>query len=409
MISVQNHLQPLSGNKYFILILMGLFLAACSPKVQPLKKATPAEEKKEEEKKPSRKFTEANISLLVPFKLNDFRYRPLNRVEIEKHAMAIDFYQGFKMGIDSAATSGMNFKINVYDTRDDNSQLAGLIKSNKLLESQLVVGPVFPEGLKFLADYSIKNNLPMVSPLAATQPSEIANPNLISIVNNISLHAVKIGNYISKKYNPEQTVVVLITTGKEADEVLGSPLREYFRTQKTNKFQFQEYASVFTMETKAVKTKRYVVMVSSSDRNFSAATIDKLIKMKRAGYAIDLFGHPDWVKLNFTIEKLQALNTVISSSYQVNYKSTEVINFIKKYRKAYNFEPGEYAFKGFDIGFYFGKQLAQYGENYLKHLTKDKYKGLHNSFIFFQDDKNGYINSSLMLLRYKDYALNIIE
>jgi len=408
MILVQNHRLRLSGSKYFLLILLGLYLSSCSKKVRPNKNKVTAEVKKEEEK-PARKFTQASISLLVPFKLNEFKPKTESKADIERYAMAIDFYQGFKMGIDSAAAAGLNFKVNVYDTRDDNDQLNRLFNTGSLLENNLIIGPVFPDGLKAMAAYSIAHQLPVVSPLAATQPSEFGNPNLISIVNNIDLHAKKMGNFIVRKYDPANTVVILINTRKNGDETLGEPLREYFVSQKASKFKFEEYASVFTMETKAVKTKKYVVMLSSSDRKFVAASIDKLVKMKKAGFNIDLFGHPDWVKQNYTTEKLQLLNTVISSSYKVNYKSPVVIDFVKKYRKAFSFEPSEYSFKGFDIGYFFGKQLSEHGENYLKYLTRERYKGLHNSFNFIHDPQYGYINTSLMLLKYKDYDLNIIE
>eukprot|EP01133_Synstelium_polycarpum_P003026 gene3026-3474_t len=310
--------------------------------------------------------------------------------------MAIDFYQGFKMGIDSAASAGLNFKLQVFDTRDDNTRIENLIRNNSLLQSNLIVGPVFPDGQKYIAAYAAKNDLTIVSPLAASQPSEFGNPNLVSIVNNIDLHAGKIGNYISRRYNPENTVVVLISTKKEADEILGAPLRTYFQSEKGKKFKFEEYASAFSLETKASKAKKYAILLSSSDRPFVAATIDKLLKMQKAGFNIDLFGHPDWVKQNYTTEKLQALNTIVTSSYKVNYKSPAVIDFIRKYRTAYNFEPSEYAFKGFDIGYFFGHLLGEHGESYRKYLTKEKYKGLHNSFSFIYDDQNGYINTSLM-------------
>jgi len=409
MISVQNRLLPLSGNKLIISIFIGLCLAACSPKVQTAKKEAPPEDMKEKEvKKPSKKFTEATISLLIPFNLDDFKTKALNKAEVEKHALAIDFYQGFKLGIDSAAASGLNFKLNVYDTEDNNSRLASLIQNNKLKGSDLLVGPVFPDGLKYIKNYSLQNKLPVVSPLAASQPSEFANPNLISIVNNIDLHAAKIGDYILKKYAPEKTVVVLISTKSPSDELLGLPLRNYF-LNKGNKLPFQEYASVFTMETKLTKDKKYVVLLSSSSQTFVAASIDKLAKMKNAGFNIDLFGHPDWMKQTYNTEKLQALNTIITSSYRVDYNSPAVVDFIKKYRKAFDFEPGEYAYKGFDIGFYFGKQLSKYGVNYFENLSKEKYKGLHNNFVFKQDDQNGFINTSLMLLQYKGFQLNIIE
>jgi len=160
------------------------------------------------------------------------------------------------------------------------------------------------------------------------------------------------------------------------------------------------------------KGKHYAVVITSADRAFVLPTIDKLYKLKNlasGGYVINLFGHPNWVKQNYPTDKIQALNTIISSSYKIDYKNTAVVSFIKKYRYRYGFEPGEYAFKGFDVGYYFGKLLSNHGEDYREYLTKDKYKGLHNTFSFIYDEKLGYINTSLMLLKYKNFALEIVD
>ncbi|WP_316815979.1 ABC transporter substrate-binding protein [Pedobacter nyackensis] len=408
MILAQNHQQQLSGNKYWIIVLSALLLSACSPKTRPVAKKPEPIKEVEKIEKPAEKFKQANISLLAPFRLNEIKLKAATKADVEKAAMAIDFYQGFKLGVDSAALLGQNFKLKVYDTQDNNSQLSSLIDNGGLVGSNLIVGPVFPDGLKYMTNYSISRNIPIVNPLAATQPSEFANPNLISIVNNIDLHAEKIGNYISKNYNPATTVIVLINPKGANDEVFAKPLRTYFANTK-KPFTFQEYASVFTLETRIVKGKQYVIMVSSSDKKFVIPTLDKLMKLKKTGLNTSLFGHPDWIKQNYNTDQLQALNTIISSSYKVDYTRAEVNKFIKKYRLLFNFEPGEYAFKGFDIGYYFGRLFSIYGEDYLKHLTKENYKGLHNSFHFIHDHELGYINTSLMLLRYKNFALNIVE
>ncbi|WEK20143.1 MAG: ABC transporter substrate-binding protein [Candidatus Pedobacter colombiensis] len=408
MILVQNHLQRLSGNKYWVILLSVLFLSACSPKIRTENKKPEPLKNVEKIEKPALKAKQATVSLLVPFRLNEIKLKTATKADVEKAAMAIDFYQGFKLGIDSAAASGHNFKLKVYDTQDNNAQIANLIANGSLFGSNLIVGPVYPEGLKYITNYSISREISVVNPLAASQPAEFANPNLISIVNNIDLHAEKIGNYISKNYNPATTIVVLINPKTASDEIFAKPLRAYFASSK-KPFAFQEYASAFTMETKIVKGKQYVVIVSSPDKKFVVPTLDKLMKIKKTGLNISLFGHPEWIRQNYNTETLQALNTIVSSSYKVDYTRPEVNTFIKKYRAEFNFEPGEYAFKGFDIGFYFGRLLSTYGEDYIKNITKENYKGLQNSFHFVHDSASGYINTSLMLLRYKNYALNIIE
>jgi len=400
-------------NGYWILLLFTLVLGACSPKIRTPKPPTskPVEkEKPEEKKKPVKKFTQASISLLAPFRLDEINLKTATKADVEKYAMPIDFYQGFKLGIDSAAASGLNFKLNVFDTQDDNAHISMLYKNERFKQSNLIVGPVFPDGQKFIASYSKENNIPVVSPLAASSPLEFNNPNLISIVNNIDLHGKKIASYITRNFNPANTIVVLINPRKSEDEQFAAPLRTYL--QSNPKFIVQEYASAYTFETKMIKGKQYAVIVTSADRAFVLPTVEKLYKLKNlptGGYNINLFGHPNWVKQNYPTEKVQALNTIVSSSYKIDYKSTAVTSFIKKYRRQYGFEPGEYAFKGFDIGVYFGKLLDQYGENYLEYITKEKYKGLHNNFSFIHDEKLGFINTSLMLLKYKNFALNIIE
>ncbi|MGO4877706.1 ABC transporter substrate-binding protein [Pedobacter psychrotolerans] len=397
---------------YWFLMLLAMIFVACSPKVRTTKKDTakPKEKEKQEEKKPAKKFTQANVSLLVPFKLDELNLKTATKADIEKFAMPIDFYQGFKLGLDSAAASGLNFKLNVFDTQDDNAHISVLYKNERFKQSNLIIGPVFPDGLKHISAYSKENDATIVSPLAATNPAEFNNPNLVSIVNNIELHGQRIATYIVKNFNPSNTIVVIINPKKTDDEAFVAPVRDYLKTN--GKFVVQEYASVFTFETKMQKGKHYAVVVTSSDRAFVQPTIDKLYKLKNlasGGYVINLFGHPNWVKQNYPTDKIQALNTIISSSYKIDYKNTAVIGFIKKYRYRYGFEPGEYAFKGFDVGYYFGKLLSNHGEDYREYLTKDKYKGLHNTFSFIHDEKLGYINTSLMLLKYKNFALEIVD
>jgi ABC-type branched-subunit amino acid transport system substrate-binding protein len=399
-----------SSKFFFFLIVIGI-ISACSPRV--VNTAPPTKEKPLESKveKPVKRFTEANISLLIPFKLDQFNPATATKAQVDRAAMAIDFYQGVLMGMDSAASYGLNYKINVFDTKDENSQLATLFKKESLRTSNLIIGPVFPEGVKYATNFAMANNLVMVSPLAASKPSEFNNPRLISVVNNIDQHGEKIADYIAKRYIAKETIIVLINPRKTADEQFAAPIRMRLKL-KHPQFIVQEFTSAYAFETRMIKEKQYVVIICSSQLSFVAPSIDKLYKLKNlktGGYAIDLIGHPNWAKQNYNVDQLQELKTIISSSYTIDYKNQAVINFIKKYRSRYNFEPSEYSFKGFDIGFYFARLIARHGPDYLDYLTKDKYTGLHNSFDFEFDPKYGYFNAELMLLQYKNLTLTIVN
>lgn len=409
MILAQNHRQLSSGNRLYVLAV-ALLLAACSPKIVQ-KTQTPAQQTTTTKKteKPAKQFTEAGISVFIPFRLQEINLANPTKSSVAKADMAVDFYQGLIMGIDSAAKHGLNFKVNVYDTQDDNNKLGGLLGKADVKNSNLLIGPVFPNGLKYIAAFSKANKIPVVSPLAASKPADFNNPNLISIVNDIDRHAEKIASYIGTHYGVSGSIVAVINGKTSAEQQLAVPLKAKLAKEFPG-LKVQEFTSAYALETHLVKGKRYAVVVCSADSKFVNPTLQKLYRLKTLiNYDINVFGHPTWLKQTYATDKLEALNTVISTSYWVDYKSDKVIDFVKAYRQKYTFEPSEYSFKGFDIGYYFASVIAKHGEDYVDYLSKEKYQGLQNGFAFAKDSQYGFYNEDLFLLRYKNLSLIVID
>src|ERR1041385_767041 len=149
MTSVRNHRPLLSGSKW--LLLAGLtVLAACSPKVKPV--SAPVRTNTSEAKKQAEKAAEkpastrvSTISLLLPFTLDDLnsgaQYTPAT---LSRANLSLDYYQGFKLALDSLAARGYNYKLQVYDTKDVPATASNLATTPAIRTSDLVVGPVFP-------------------------------------------------------------------------------------------------------------------------------------------------------------------------------------------------------------------------------------------------------------------------
>lgn len=397
------------------LILLGL-IWSCSPKLnKPSQKksgqetnvnTTPA---KPTPAKPA--FTKARIALLLPFKLNQNDYRTATKAQLDRLDIALDYYQGFLLGIDSVSYGGLNFDINVYDTQDQAAKIKALQERAELKNAHVIVGPIFPEELKLFTGFSAQYQVPVVSPLAASNPAEYANPHLISMVNHLDVHAENIGKYIISHYKPESGVLVIINPKKPEDEVYASALKSYIKEQSPNLL-IQEYTSINAFETRMVRGKQYAVAITSADRPFVAATLDKLqkiAKLKASDFSFQAFGHPTWMKQNYPVQTLQALKTIVSSAYHVDYKSSAVINFVKSYRAKFNFEPSEYAFKGYDLGVFIGKLLHQYGDDFAKHIVNFPYQGIQQHYNFSFDKNMGFYNTDLILLQYKNLSLQIVQ
>jgi ABC-type branched-subunit amino acid transport system substrate-binding protein len=347
------------------------------------------------------------MALVLPFQLDKISTKTIQQKDITRSALALDFYQGFKMALDSVAEKGNDFKLAVLDSRDNTPRAVALSKVAAVKSSDIIIGPVFPDGIKaFSQTPDIKDKL-QVSPLAAAMPSQFNNPKLVTLNNSIDQHAWKLADFIGREYKPDVVNVIIVNPRKEDDESFAAPVRSYLAAANGRRFAFTEVASVAGAETKLSSAKTNVIIIASDNSSLVLNGMGKLYA-RRQKNKIEVYGHPNWAKLkNLDIEKLQGLNTRITSSYYINYKSPEIIRFVAAYKVRYRTEPSEFAFKGFDTGFLFGSLLARYGKDYAKHLNGFKHNGLHNDFQFSYDPAIGYTNKNVMMLRYSGFELMV--
>ncbi len=411
MISVPNHLQQLSGNRLIVTLLFIVFLASCSPKIvttKPQEKPKPVKEQPKIAE--SKKEVSHSIALLLPFQLDNINPKTAALKDITQADLAIDFYQGFKLALDSLSLEGYNFKLQVFDTQDHETRVVNLARANSVRDNDLIVGPIFPSDIKTFGEFSELETKLQISPLAASIASDFNNPNLVTITATIDQHAWKVADYINKNYKVADVNIILVNAKKSEDEKFAIPVRKYLKELSANKLVIVECLNAIDLETCLKSSKKNLLIIPSSDKETLLPIIDRLYKLNQKNYKIEVFGHPNWAKAQFlNSEKMQDLNTHITSSYFVNYKAANVKQFIARYRGNYSLEPSEFSFKGFDNGYYFGKLLAKYGMDYRKHLTDETYTGLHTNFHFSQDNKAGFKNTNVMMMQYRGFELQVIR
>lgn len=413
MTSVRNHRLLLNGNSFLIFALL-LLIAGCTPKVRVLrpggskvepKKETGAE--KETEKESAAKEAEAmdinNIALLLPFQLDKANQHAPSTVDIRRSALALDFYQGFKMGLDALATQGVNFKVNVLDTRDDAAENSRIAKLDEVQNAALVVGPIYPKEIQvFGYNASLAENALQISPLAASMPSEFGLPNLVTLTAPIMAHVEALAGYIVRQYQPGD-VVLFYQTDDAASKQFLAPLKTQIQ-QRNSQIQVAEVYDQASLESRVHLSGKNLLVVGTTNEYLIAPILANLRRLRdELSYDIRLFGHPNWTKLAFDeADGLGGFQTTVTSSYYIDKNSARVQQFDTQYRKDFGIGPTEFAYKGFDAAYYFGGLLAKYGEQYRQHITDEAYNGLHNIFEFEYNPKWGYVNHHIWMMQYRE-------
>lgn len=416
MISVRNHPQPSSGNKWFLFVLTAALLAACSPKVRNVPTAAVKKPDTVKQKivvvKPLPPVVHTSvISLLLPFQLDGLNLSPdADRSNLKKADMAVDYYQGFKMALDSLTALSYNFKLQVFDTKDDNRQLYNLAINQNVRGSDLIVGPVYPENIKYFSSVLTGIKRTIVSPLSPSSPEELANPNLVTVIPPLEYHAWHAADYINRKLKAKK--VFILKSGYSEENKYTLPFKKAIDSLSKKSVELV----VLTVTRGNLKpiiaqlsaTDQNMFLVPSTNQEFLMAVLHSLDTLSKH-YPVTLFGHPNWERFAYLKpELLQRLNTYITSTDRINYKSPATIRFVKNYRKNFHQEPTEYAIKGFDEGMVFGNLIAV-DKKALQTLDSHDFSTLNNTYHFVYKPGAGWINTHADILKYGNYELRKVE
>ncbi len=418
MTSAPNRLQPLNGNRWLLCLAVSVLFAACSPKLRPVvvqpRQTEPANPvvkqpvKKAEPLKPAAPVV-STISLLLPFGTDHLAIgQSYSSVSLREADIAIAYYQGFRLALDSLTAQGYNYKLQVYDTHSDKSQARALGYNQAVRASDLIVGPVFPEDMRAFLGANSSPKQPIVSPLSPAAPSTLHSTEMITMMPPLEYHAWAAAKYIKDKIDPEKVFILRSGFSEENEYVL--PFKKAIDSLGKKHIQVVSitvmHGSLAPIMAQLSPTDKNVFIVPATDQHFLTVTLRALDSL-RANYPVTVFGHPNWV--NFTFLKadlLQRLDTHITSSDHIDYKAPNIMAFIRRYRETYRTDATAFAIKGYDEGLYLGEQLAA---GNVKNLAQAHFNGLHNDFIFQKKTGMGWINTHVDVYKYANFELKKVE
>jgi ABC-type branched-subunit amino acid transport system substrate-binding protein len=420
MTLVPNRLPPLSGNRRLMALFAMLVLGSCAPKVQqwvshpsdaPVvnnKPVTPLPVAPVVKTPPPTPKVSV-ISLLLPFGLDHIGPgQSYTDISLKKARIAADYYRGFDLALDSLTYYGYNYKLQLFDTRDDINQAHNLAYDQKIRQSDLIVGPIFPDGMKAFSSVLTGARKPIVSPLSPEPPSTFSNQNMVTVNPPLEYHAWCAAQYINDHIKPQK--IFILRSGFSDDNDYIIPFVKAIDSLSKGRIKIISvtivHGQLASIIPQLAVNKDNIFIIPSTNEQFLTVTLHSL-DMLTAHYPVVLFGHPSWQHFDFLKPQLlQHLNTHITSADNVDYKSPETVTFIRNYRNAWHAEPSAYAIKGFDEGLYFGRLLST---DNIKHMEKTDFTGLNNSYSFKKKPGLGWINTHVNLLVYSNFELKKAE
>jgi len=427
MISVQNHPQPLSGNKLksifkaFVSILcLGAVLAvsSCSPKTTGgvLKnpnvygttgsgsgKDKPKEEDKETKEKDSEKSGKqvSNIALLLPFQLNMIANENVVEDDVKRSALALDFYQGFQLGVNEETKTPGAYNIKVMDTQDNEMTNFSIAASKEVESASLIVGPVYPKEIRSFAKGNKNTKVLQVNPLAATMPREFNIANLVSLTPPIRIHMLAVAKEVMGKYRDGDVIIVFDARDNDHRQFIQGFDEEITTINPNSKV--IHVSSIAQLGDALPDLGTALVVSGTTERTQLRSLISALNAKVASGSSIRLFGHPLWARIDFKpYDNFYRMEPTITTESHLKAWGSDVQTFQKNYKNTFKIDPSDYAYKGYDAGRYFTNLLNKYGEEYADKVVEEKYKGIFSDYQFVYNAEWGYVNQAVKVRTYRN-------
>lgn len=362
------------------------------------------------------------IAVLLPFRLNrvDFDSVSDTKKSINNDpylSSSLDFYSGVLMAIDSLKSLGISLKVDVYDTKNEVSQVAKIIKENNLEEVDAVIGPLTSKNFDKAASELRKFNTPIVSPIGTRLK---LYDNVFQARPSDDLLKQRIVNFV-KADSLTSNIIIINDTEHKA---ISKQLKQDFPSAKqvlSRKDDDGKDAFFVTREDieKALKPGKNTVFLETKNAGFAAnvtSVLASLIRKKdssKDGKKRDIMLVT--TNINSAFEGDQINNTHLSKlqfhfatgSKPYNESNSVDRQFVKKYIKKYNITPNNKAVKGFDLTMDVVLRLASSPDLYTSVQKAPLTEYIENKFAYKKEHMGGYYNSTVYLVKYDN--LDIVE
>ena len=356
-------------------------------------------------------------------------YKEIKQADNWIYPESLDFlelYQGILLAADTLRSMGLNINLHTYDIKSDTIEITRLIKSGKLSDMDLIIGPVYSHNLSIVSQYARELGIPVVSPVPLMNNSAlINNPTLFMASSSLEIAQKALAKKISEYY--DHNIVFIHADSLGVDEDV-KKFKNLIFTELSYKLPYEEIKfkeflfysrsmfnndSINRLSHALSEQSKNIVIIASEEAPVISEVIDVVSGLARR-FDVKLFGYPVIRELERLDQKeLFDMEIMVYSPYWIDYSKENVKQFNSDFRQKFHTQPLEksYAWQGYDITYYFLSGLAMNGKNFIRHPEIHNPELLQSDYDFRRNvPGNGFENQKLFMVRYsKDYQVILEE
>lgn len=336
------------------------------------------------------------IVFLLPFYSSEAEISQRSRI-------ALDFYCGAKLALDSLASLGYRFEVSMFDTESDSTQVNTVLKKKEVAEADLIIGPLYSSAFKPVAEFARKQGIFAISPFSQSDAIIEGFPNVGKVTPDQNTLLEAMASDISNS-NPKAELI-LLKNGNEKDRGIAASIRKAITSTRKTGYTELTWKGVSSL-LDSLSSSRENIIFFPSTQPVQVIDLTSKLSASRQGKHITLVGLNEWNSYeNIDYEHLNNLNFTYATAVFNQNETPAGRKFKETFKDEYKAEPGNFAYQGFDVAWFFGEMLWKYGRNFGDCLEKSPLRcGLNSCYQFSRGKKeNGFENTFVNILQLKDF------
>ena len=350
------------------------------------------------------------LSLLLPFNTSSIELDSIDKVEQlfktrNLYTISLDFYSGVLYALNELQKTGVNVKLDVYDTENSFLKIESIVKDVAANKSDAIIGPIIPDNFDFISKLEVISKIPRVFPLS-TNPVNILS-GVIQAVTPKRFLRNKMIEYLKNNLSPEDNIVIVADS---LNRDIEGDLKNIFPNSITLRPESEGgYILPELVDSLLVDSLPNKVIVETEIFTFISSIISQMnsqISNERKVQLFTTYRGNIYDDSNINIKDLGNLNFTYSSMTKPTTIDT-LNSFTSGYIDLFGNFPNKDVIKAFDITTDILLRLALH-----KKLDKSfKYgdqKYIQNRYNYVKDSLGGYINNGFYILRHSEYNIDEI-
>ncbi|WNH10129.1 LysM peptidoglycan-binding domain-containing protein [Thalassobellus suaedae] len=364
-------------------------------------------------------FSSKHIAVMLPFRLSrvDFDSVADTKRSIKNDPYlnaSLDFHSGVLIAIDSLKKLGISLKVDVYDTKRQESEVARIIADNNFEDVNAVIGPLTSLSFDKAASELRQYHVPIISPIGTnlklydnvfqSRPSDdLLKSKIINYVRTDTLvkHIIaisdtknrEVANSIKREFNFASLIESRKDkeTGKDAYYVSVDDIKDVLKPGANIVFLETENSGFVSNVTSVLAS---LIQEENKEENLEAIDIILVTTNKNAAFEGDEVSNEHLSKLQFHF-----------ASSTKAYNETDNNTFVKNYSRLYDITPNKWAVKGFDLTMDVVLRLVSSEDLYASVNNAQLTEYVENKFAYKKKLYGGYYNDTVYLVKYDDLAI----